>query len=212
MIHSPFHVVENFISPLQCERIISALALKRPDIAENGQPLKHERHVPPEVGGSIISELNAIAPFIEQRYGAEVVDTPKLILQQYWENSKAPAEYHWAEGWKFARKKWTKTNAVDLVGFIWLKDFHSSVPMDPRYEVYGGKLEFPTYKFSLTPVRGTLVLYPATPHFVAAISHVMLGSLEQIKITMRLSKDGAAWTYEPSNFPGTYQEWFTPEE
>ena len=212
MIHSPFHVVENFISPLQCERIISTLGLSRPDVAENGQPLKYERHVPVDIAGSILSELNALTPFIEQRYDATVTGDSGLLFQQYWENPKVPAEVHWAEGWKYLRKKWNKVRDIDLVGFIWLKDFHTSVPLDPRVEVYGGKLEFPTYDFSLTPVRGTLVLYPATPHFVTAMSHVMLGSLEQIKVIIKLTKDGAPWSYQPSNFPGSYQDWFIPEE
>lgn len=212
MIHSPFHVIENFISPLQCERIIDSLALKHPDTDERGQPLKYERIVPPDIGGSITSELNALVPFLEQRYNATVVGQPHLRFQQYWENSKSPAETHWAEGWKYSRKKWNKLQDIDLVGFIWLKDFHSAVPLDPRFEVYGGKLEFPAFNFSLTPVRGTLVFYPATPHFVTALSHIMLGSLEQIKITMKLTQDGAAWSYQPSNFPGSYQQWFVPEE
>lgn len=212
MIHSPFEVRENFISPLQCERIVSALALTHPNIAENGQPLKYERHVPTEVGGSVMSELNAIVPLVEQRYSATLAADPSILFQQFWENQKAPAEAHWAEGWRYSRKKWMKSKDVDLVGFIWLKDFHTSVPLDPRYEVFGGKLEFPAYNFSLTPVRGTLVLYPATPHFVAAISHVMLGTLEQIKVTMTFSKANGAWSYQPSNFPGSYQDWFIPEE
>jgi hypothetical protein len=94
-----------------------------------------------------------------------------------------------------------------LVGFLWLKSYHDAVPLDPRIEVYGGKIEFPTYNFSLTPVEGTLVIYPATPHFVTAISHVMLGSLEQIKFNIKLSN----WAYDPSNFPGTYKDWFFGE-
>jgi hypothetical protein len=211
MTHSPFHVVENFISPLQCEELVKQLALRVPDRDEKGAPLKHERLVPVEYGGNVVSELNAIAPLIEQRYGAEIFGESQLVFQQYFENPKVPAEPHCAEGWKFLRKKWTKTKDIDLVGFIWLKDYHASVPLDPRFEVYGGKLEFPAYNFSLTPVRGTLVMFPATPHFVHAMSHVMLGSLEQIKITASLRRGGLPWIYNPASFPGSYQEWFVAD-
>jgi hypothetical protein len=210
MIHSPFHVVEDFISPLRCEQLIQQLALKVPDRDENGDPLKHERIVN-ESCGDVLSELSAIAPFIERRYAALINGEPTVLFQQYQENPKIPAEAHMAEGWKFLRKKWTKFKDIDLVGFIWLKSFHASVPLDPRYEVYGGKLEFPAYNFSLTPVRGTLVLFPATPHFVHAVSHVMLGSLEQLKVHVKLRVNGLPWAYNPSQFPGTYQQWFVTD-
>jgi hypothetical protein len=208
LIHSPFHTVENFISPLQCEIIADRLKLNVPSYAEDGQPLKYECRVPVELAGNIASELDALSPLLERRYGAQISAEPALLFQQYWENAKAPAEQIGCENSKFSRKKWIKTKDVDLVGFIWLKSFHNSVPLDPRHEVYGGKLEFPGYNFSLTPVRGTLVIFPATPHFITATSHVMLGSLEQIKLNIKL-KD---WQYQPESFPGTYQEWFFPEE
>jgi hypothetical protein len=210
-MHSPFHVIENFVSPLQCEQLIEELALRVPNRNESGAPLKYERLVLGQSAGALLSELSAIAPLIEARYGAEIFGEPQLVLQQYFENPKVPAEPHGAEGWRFLRKKWTKTKDIDLVGFIWLKDYHASVPLDPRFEVYGGKLEFPTYNFSLTPVRGTLVVFPATPHFVHAMSHVMLGSLEQIKVTMSLRNGGLPWVYNPVSFPGSYQEWFAAD-
>lgn len=205
MIHSPFHVTEDFISPLQCEELIKHLALKKPDTDPAGQPLKYERLVPTHVAGQVMSELEALKPLLESRYNSEVQGDPQLLFQQYWENQKAPAELHGVEGWKYVRKKWSKLKDVDLVGVLWLKDYHDSVPLDPRHEVYGGKLEFPAYNFSLTPVRGTLVVYPATPHFVSATSHILLGSLEQLRVSIRLTK---GWTYEAKNFPGTYADWF----
>ncbi len=204
MIHSPFHVVEDFISPLQCETLVQRLGLRFPNIAENGQPIKYERHIPNDLSGTILSELDALSPLLEQRYGAEVVGEPAVLFQQYWENPKAPAEGLRAENSVYKRKKWEKIKDVDLVGFLWLKSFHDAVPLDPRIEVYGGKLEFPAYNFSLTPVAGTLVVFPATPHFVHAMSHVMLGSIEQIKIGLKLK----GWTYDAAQYPGTYQEWF----
>ena len=204
MTHSPFQVVEDFISPQHCERLIAGLALKYPNVGENGQPLKYERFIPADLAGGVLSEIDALTPILEQRFGAEVIGDPTLLFQQYWENPKAPAEGMRCENSEFKRKKWVKVKDIDLVGFLWLKSYHDAVPLDPRIECYGGKLEFPAYNFSLTPVAGTLVVFPATPHFVTAMSHVMLGSLEQIKIGLKLKN----WTYRPENFPGSYQDWF----
>lgn len=209
MIHSPFHVVPDFISPLQCETLIKGLALKQPDHDEAG-PLKYERHLPPEYAGRILAEIQDISSEIEHRYNGTLGES-HLLFQQYWENPKVPAEVLGCESSKFLRKKWSKTKDVDLVGFIWLKDFHNSVPLDPTFEVYGGKIEFPTYNFSLTPTRGTLVIFPAGPHFVTAISHIMLGSLEQIKFSAKLTCDGQPWQYYPAQYPGSYQDWFLSE-
>lgn len=207
MIHSPFHVVEDFISPLYCEKLIKGLALSKPSISENGQPLKHERLISQDLSGLILSELDAQIPLIERRYGAAPVGEPALLFRQYWENSKAPAEAMGCENSKYSRKKWVKIKDVDLVGFLWLKTYHDAVPLDPRIEVYGGKLEFPAYNFSLVPTAGTLVMFPATPHFVTAMSHVMFGSLELIKINVKLEN----WSYDPQAYPGTYQDWFFSE-
>lgn len=203
MIHSPFHVVEDFVSPLFCETVLKNLALSHATRNPQGQ-MKYERVLPDQFAGTILSELDAISPLLADRFGAECDGEPSLMFQQYFEDHQRPAEGLHCGDSVFARKKWTKTKNIDLVGFIWLKTFHDSVPLDPRIEVYGGKLEFPSYNFSLTPAAGTLVLYPATPHFVTAISHVMVGSLDQIKIGIKL-KD---WVYDPSNFSGTYKDWF----
>lgn len=180
------------------------LSLLKPDRDERGWPMKHERHIPAELAGPMLGKLDAEQPLIEQRYGTTVVGEPHLLFQQYWDNDRAPAEGMGAEGWKYMRKKWTKVKSVDLVGFIWLKDYHDSVPLDPQFEVYGGKLEFPAFNFSLVPTRGTLVLFPATPHFVTATSHVLLGTLEQVKVTMQFEP---GWQYDPAKFPGTYTDW-----
>lgn len=210
-MHSPFHVIENFISPLQCESISNALAVKFPNKDEKGQPLKYERLLPAEIAGNLSAEFSAAVPFLEKRFNAEVVDDPHMLYQQHWENAKQPAQPIGAAGWRYIRRKWTKISDIDLVGFLWLKDYQSTTPLDPRYEVYGGKLEFPAYNFSLTPVRGTMVLFPATPHFVFAISHIMFGVLDQVIFSTKMTVNGDHWQYDPTKFPGSYKDWFFTE-
>lgn len=208
--HSPFHVVEDFISPANCEKVIAEFGIGFPSLAEDGRPLKNERLIKDPAVVKLIQEaILESGQDIQDRYNGVIrgMETPRF--QQYFEDPKNPAEGHSCENSVYKRKAWVKSKDVDLVGYVWLKDYGNGVPMDPRFEVYGGKLEFPAYNFSLVPQRGTMVMFPAGPHFITAISPVLVGSLEVIKFSVKLTvgEDGI-WLYQPDNFPGTYQEWF----
>lgn len=208
--HSPFHVVEDFISPLQCEKIIAELGINVPSLAEDGHPLKNERIIKdPDLLAHIQEVIIENGEAIQVRYNAQIKGMETPLFQQYFEDPKKPCEGHGCESSRFVRKKWVKTKDIDLVGYIWLKDYGNGVPLDPRFEVYGGKLEFPAYNFSLIPQRGTMVMFPAGPHFITAVSPVLVGSLEQIKFTIKLTtNDDGLWFYDPKFFGGTYQDWF----
>lgn len=209
-IHSPFHVVEDFISPATCEKIIAEFGIREPSLDENGNPLKNERLIKDHPITKLIQEAILDAgQDIQDRYNATIKGMEVPRFQQYFENAKKPCEQHGCENSEYVRKKWVKRKDVDVVGYIWLKDYGSGVPLDPRFEVYGGKLEFPAYNFSLVPQRGTMVMFPAGPHFITAVSPVLVGSLEMVKFAIKLTLgDDGIWLYQPENFPGTYQEWF----
>lgn len=214
-IHSPFIVREHFLSPARCEAIVNELGLLAPSLSDEDEPLKNERIIKDdELAELLKGKVRELVPTIEKHYEAGVVGMEPPHFLQYFENPSVPGERHGCENASYLRKKWVKTKDVDLVGYLWLKDFHNGVPLDPSFEVYGGKLEFPAYNFSLVPQRGTLVLFPAGPHFITAVSPVLFGSLEQIKLSIRLRVDGDQyWFYNPANFPGTFQEWFSlPED
>lgn len=215
-VHSPFHVVENFISPALCDQIIAELGVSEPSFEiDEETPIKNERLLQGTRFDDILRDrLSEHADAIERRYGGTItgLDQPRFV--QHFENPKAPAVAHGCEAAKFLRKKWVKVKDVDIVGYIWLKDYNAGVPLDPAFEVYGGKLEFPApgFNFSILPKRGTCVIYPAGPHFITAISHILVGSSEYLKFAMKLmvnTETGeAAWFYQPANFPGTFQQWF----
>ncbi len=213
MIRSPFFVIEDAISPAKCDLIVKELGIRVPSRDEKGKPLKYERLVKDaELVSYLQAPLQGVVGQLEERYGGNIRNFETPLFQQYFENPADPAEPMGCENAKYIRKKWTRVKNVDLVGYLWLKDYNSGVPLDPRHEVYGGKLEFPSYDCSLLPARGTMVLFPAGPHFITATSPVLVGSLEVVKVTLKIhTSSGSDWVYDPSSFPGTFAEWFTPQ-
>ena len=212
MIHSPFAIYENFISPKQCEDIIEKIRVVEPDRNKAGDPVPMSRFHD-ESEAMIYGKLRDKFKEFEDRYDAKYRGTDKMSFQYFPENAKVPAKEPGCESAKLLRKKWVKTKDVDLTAILWLKDFNDAVPLDPRYEVYGGKLEFPAFNFSLVPQRGTLIVYPAGPHFITAISPILVGDLYQVKIDIALnSKDDSFWFYNPAKFPcgkeGFINGWF----
>lgn len=202
-INSPFYTVENFISPANCQYLIDKFGATNPTVKSHALPLDHEYMT------HISERLAEHIPAIEAKHQAIAELPVDGQFKQYRENPTAPCELHGCANAKLLRRKWLKTKDYDLVGYVWLKDFNNGVPLDDGYEVYGGKLEFPIYNFSLLPQRGTLVLFPAGPHFITAISPVLAGSLEQLTFGVKLSRpDKSLWLYEPSLYPGDYTNWF----
>lgn len=207
-VNSPFIIVQDFLSPLTCEKIVNDIKVDSPDTDINGVPKKLERHNL-FWEHEIVENFQPLIQDIEQRYNALYRGLEKPIFQYYPENSNTPAEQPGCENSKYVRKKWVMHKDIDLVGFIWLKDYNETAPLDPRFEVFGGKLEFPAYNFSLMPQRGTLILYPAGPHFITTISPLLVGDLYQIKLNICITnKNKSKWFYQPQNHPGTWQQWF----
>lgn len=204
-VKSPFLVYQNFLSPKLCDVILSQIDVKVPNQDKDGNPAKLERFC--DAAEDIIFEkLKPRIAEIESHYDLTYRGTEKVVFQHYPEGMKGNcAEPHHAENSQYLRKKWVKVKPVDVTGVLWLKDYNDRAPFDNRDEVYGGKLEFPAYNFSLTPQKGTLVLFPAGPHFIKAISPVLVGDLYQAKVN--IGAEGI-WLYQPSNFQGDWTQWF----
>lgn len=208
-MHSPFTIVQDFLSPLTCEKIVRDIHVPAPSIDRDNKPLKIERHFH-NWEAELAERFRTIVPEIEERYACTYRGLAQPLFQYYPEFAKEPAEKPGCENAKYLRKKWVQYKDVDLVGFVWLKDFNENTPLDPNHEVFGGKLEFPVYNFSLVPQRGTLVLFPAGPHFITVISPILVSDLYQIKLNVSINqKNGSRWFYQPHNFPGTWQDWFS---
>lgn len=199
---SPFLIYQDFISPKLCDQILEKIEVKEPTLDDDGFPSKMERFNL-DSQNIIFSKFKELIPEIEKHYDLKYRGTEEILFQ-YFPTSNGLAEDPNCANSKFLRKKWVKIKDRDITGILWLKDYNQNVPIDVKTEVYGGKLEFPQYNFSLHPQRGTLILYPAYPHFITAISQILIGDL----YCARFQVSAEGWMYQPDKFPGTWSDWF----
>jgi hypothetical protein len=199
---SPFYIATDFLSAKFCEELVERFGVRTPNTNPDGKPIKLERIIKSNEGQEIIlNKLYSHIGNIERQFDCVYRGIEPVSIIHYPENDKTHAEAPYCENAKFFRKKWIKSKDVDLTGVIWLKEYNETAPLDPRFEICGSKLEFPAYNFSLTPQRGTMVLYPAGPHFVNSISPVVIGDAYQIKINISITaQNGGLWIYDPKNF------------
>jgi len=203
-VTSPFLVFQEFLSPKACKEILDSVKVKSPNRDANGHPTKMERfHNGAE--DKIFAKFKPLIPQIESHYDLKYKGTEHLIFQHFPEGMKGLAEQPHCENSQYLRKKWVKVRERDLTGILWLKDYNDKVPLDTKHEVYGGKLEFPAYGFGLQPQLGTLVIYPAGPHFISATSPILVGDLHAVRF--HIAAEGL-YLYQPEKFPGKYVDWF----
>ena len=123
---SPFLIVHDFLSPMMCEKIINSNLIITPDTNAEGDPIKSERHVS-AFDSELAERFRCLIPDIEQRYDCSYKALEKPVLQYFPENPKQPAQGPGCENAKFLRKQWVVHKDVDLVGFVWLKDYNDKV-------------------------------------------------------------------------------------
>lgn len=201
---SPFYIVEEFISPLMCEDIIERLDNVSPNRDENETPIltiKTNRLTEIRILPLITEEL---VPALEKYYGFNYLGTLPFEFEWYPAGYKhMPAR---CDNSNLAKGKWYRTNEKDFVGVIFLNDYRDTPPFDPYFEVVGGKLAFPTHNFSFIPKRGQLIVFPGEQHFINSVQDVLYGNLNILKFYISAVDD---YVYDPSKFPGNYEQWFT---
>jgi hypothetical protein len=199
--HSPFYIIEEFISPLACEEIIDILDYTTPDVDKDNQPLASVRTN--ERASAIIYERLLYAlPEIQAYYEFVYKGTHPIEFEWYPEGTMNKSH---AENSTFLKGKWLRTHVRDVTGVLFMCDYQEKVPFERDYEVYGGKLEFPQHAFGFNPVRGTMVIFPSDPHFINATTRTAFGDLYQARIHMAAK---TPYLYHPEKFPGNYLSWF----
>lgn len=198
---SPFVVYQEFLSPLMCEEIIDLMDVTTPDVDKDGYPLPSLRHN--DKGEQIIFErFQRLFKGVDQYYNVEYRGTEKMLFEWYPQGSKSKMV---CDSCDFIGKKWVRSRDRDITSVLFLSDYNESAGFDSLYEVYGGKLEFPNHNFGFNPERGTLIMFPSTPHFVNAVSPILAGDSFQVRIHMATQ---SPFLYQPGDFPGNFLSWF----
>lgn len=200
---SPFYIVEEFVSPLQCEDLIDDCNFLVPDQDKEGHYVKTTKTC--EAAELMIYErLLLILPEVQAHYGIIYKGTERVQFEMFPEGSDGK---HQCESSDFLRGKWLRTRARDLSAVLFLSDYQENVPFEEDYDVLGGKFEFAQHKFGFNPQRGTLVVFPSDPHFINNTTPVLAGDLYQARIQIAAQ---TPYIYNPNDYPGNYLSWFKP--
>ncbi len=204
---SPFMVFKQFMNPLQCELLSEKLTLSTPDVNTEGKALSRKFENVDALYSAISKPLGKVLPAIQNHYGLSIVTSPLVITGEWY-----PQSYNdnvmVCDNSEYLRKKWVKVRNNDLTCILFLNQYQQTPPIDDRYEVYGGKVEFPQHGFGLNPELGTMVVYPSAPHFINFITPVNIGDLHIVRIHLT---SNPMFLYQPSDFPGDFTTWFKSE-
>lgn len=201
MSKSPFFVIDEFLSPLECEDIVNRSYYDFPN-TEDGVPLKSvTQNVLTQ--NRVLPYLEDAIPAFEEYYGFEHGGILPFNIEVYPANSKQEG-LRCENSWK-KDGKWQRINDHDFTGIIFLKDDGIETNFDDEFEVYGSKLEFPNHVFGFTPSRGRLILFPSGPNFTNVTLSPQLGDVYQIRFQLVNMKP---YQYNMANFPGNYKTWF----
>lgn len=200
---SPFYVVEEFVSPLQCEDLIDDCNFTVPDQDKEGHYVKTTKTCE-AAEMAIYDRLQLLLPEIQAHYGILYKGTERIQFEMFPEGSDGK---HQCENSEFSRGKWLRIRQRDLTAVLFLSTYQDEPAFDTDYEVLGGKLEFAQHKFGFNPQRGTLIVFPSDPHFINNTTPLLVGDLYQARIQIAAQ---SAYLYNPKDFPGNYLSWFKP--
>lgn len=197
---SPFFIIHEAISPMQCEQVADSAEFISLDVNKSGQPImtiKHTELAHMHIAKAIADNQEAI----EQHYQASITHLEPTRVQ-WADGTVRPAAT--CDNSTRIKDKWLRVHNRDLTALVFLSDYNDKPPFDGEFEVYGGKIEFPSHGFGFNPVRGTMIIYPSDPHFTHVFSKIGMGELFVSKTFIQLDPP---LLYSPKNFPGTWRQW-----
>lgn len=201
-IKNPFFVIKNFISPLECEKILIQLDDSIPNYTAKDIPLKTIIKKP-IIESRIWDKLEIYSASIEQYYNMIIKSISSVDIELYAENCQQ--EEQRCENSAYHASKWRIKNSYDFTCILFLKDYNESPDFDDIFECYGGKLNMVNHGFSFNPNRGQLIIFPSNQYFINYTQSPKLCDFFQMRFHLICEK---RWPYDRNNFSGNYKVWF----
>lgn len=202
MIKSPFLVIKNFLSPLECEELLSVYDLDFSNVDEAGKPIKSTISSPLHQS-RIWSHIEDCFEDIEDFYNVEIKHVDEVGFEWYPQNCVDSGTR--CENSMYSDGKWSLVNRNDFSIIIFLKDYCNTSDIDPEFECYGGQLEMPNHRFKFTPERGTAIIFPSNQYFLNRTVPSSIGDVCQIRTHITCT---TRFLYDPQDYEGDYTIWF----
>lgn len=202
MIKSPFLIIKDFISPLDCENIVGTYDNHFPDVDNKDRDIKTILSNP-LYQQRVWERLSDYFDYIEKYYSVEVDSISHMDVE--WYPEKCIQEELRCENSHYFAKKWSLINEYDFTVVVFLKDYNDKANFDQDFECYGGKIEFANHLFGINPQRGTAIIFPSNQYFLNRTLTPKAGSLFQLRMHLICTE---RFKYSPDNYKGNYSIWF----
>lgn len=202
MIKSPFLIIKNFLSPLDCENIVRVYDSHFPDVDNKDRDIK-TLLTNPLYQQRVWDKLSDYFDYIEKYHSVEIDSISHMDVE--WYPEKGVQEELRCENSHYFAKKWSVINEYDFTVIVFLKDHNDKANFDPDFECYGGKLEFANHRFGVNPERGTAIIFPSNQYFLNRTESPKFGELFQLRMHLICTK---RFKYSPDNYKGNYTLWF----
>lgn len=202
-VRSPFFVIDELLSPLSCEQIVDEIDFNGfsvdPATSKPTKTTLTNKRCDVLVEDALVQHIDAI----NRHFGVEVDDVLSIAYEWFPEGcASLPAA---ADGFTRMGRDWVRSSSEDLVAILFMSQYNTVAPFDSDFEVFGGKLEYPTFGFGFNPTMGSLIVHPAAPNFISTTSPVIVGDLFQARI--RLSSRRPV-RFDIRDYPGDFRTWF----
>lgn len=202
MIKSPFLIIKNFMSPMECEQLLDSIDISIPNYDHEDNPIKTVLNLP-LFRQRVWNRLQSYFDIIENYYNVEIESISEVDLEWYPEG--CVEESPRCENSFFNGKKWIIKNDYDFTVIVFLKDHNDSQDFDDAFECYGGQLEFSNHAFSINPIRGTAVIFPGNQYFINRTRSPKYGDAFRLRTNI-ICFD--RFDYDKDSYKGNYSIWF----